>query len=270
VQNTFTVWRSTPPPASWTRRAQARCSCPAPPATLPRALADWYSNHGVATASRACSGSTTSLQQHRPRASSVVEHLLGREGGLTVRVRQRALQKRRMSALFCTDRRASGRTCGGYGALYGAFRSKTPAEGARPPQLLPEILGPFVPADVRVRDATQLGSPALGGNYAGTSGSWSAVLSLRARADRQQVVSGRLARDRRRGGLRPGGRSLTKYSPSTSTAHRSIVPQSVPKICPPGLRAYNSSLEQRRLTSSSTSLVGRGSALQRQHGVEPR
>jgi class 3 adenylate cyclase len=33
------------------------------------ALPDWYSNRGVGTASRACSGSTTSLPQHRPRAS---------------------------------------------------------------------------------------------------------------------------------------------------------------------------------------------------------
>jgi hypothetical protein len=33
--------------------------------------------------------------------------------GSTVRVRQRALQERRASALFCSDRRAPGRTCGG-------------------------------------------------------------------------------------------------------------------------------------------------------------
>jgi hypothetical protein len=52
----------------------------------------------------------------------------------------------------------------------------------------PEILGAFVPADVHVGDATQLGSPALGGNYAGTSGSCSAILSLRARADRQYAT----------------------------------------------------------------------------------
>src|SRR6266508_1028335 len=45
------------------------------------------------------------------------------ERGSTVRVRQRALQKR-TSALFCSDGLAPGRTCGGYGAVYGAFRFK--------------------------------------------------------------------------------------------------------------------------------------------------
>jgi hypothetical protein len=42
--------------------------------------------------------------------------------GSTVRVRQRALQKRRTSALFCSARLAPGRTCDGHGAVYGAFR----------------------------------------------------------------------------------------------------------------------------------------------------
>src|SRR5438132_10531014 len=45
--------------------------------------------------------------------------------GSTVRVRQRALQKPRMPALFISDRFADSRTWGRYGALYGAFRSKT-------------------------------------------------------------------------------------------------------------------------------------------------
>src|SRR6266516_3423412 len=42
--------------------------------------------------------------------------------GSTVRVRQRALQKRRKSALSLSRRLASSRTWPRYGALYGAFR----------------------------------------------------------------------------------------------------------------------------------------------------
>jgi hypothetical protein len=41
--------------------------------------------------------------------------------GSTVRVRQRALQKRRKSAFLRSDRLAPRRMCGGYGAVYGAF-----------------------------------------------------------------------------------------------------------------------------------------------------
>src|ERR1051325_1346307 len=41
--------------------------------------------------------------------------------GSTVRVRQRALQKRRTSALSRSGRLAPCRTCGGYGADYGAL-----------------------------------------------------------------------------------------------------------------------------------------------------
>jgi hypothetical protein len=42
--------------------------------------------------------------------------------GSTVRVRQRALQKRRKSALFLQDEFARAPVCSGYGAVYGAFR----------------------------------------------------------------------------------------------------------------------------------------------------
>src|SRR4051812_9902709 len=42
-------------------------------------------------------------------------------GGSTVRVRQRALQKRRTSAHSRSGRLAPCRTCSGYGAVYGAF-----------------------------------------------------------------------------------------------------------------------------------------------------
>src|SRR6266545_7863974 len=45
--------------------------------------------------------------------------------GSTVRVRQRALQKRRKSALFHSDPLAPSPTCAGYGALYGASRSRS-------------------------------------------------------------------------------------------------------------------------------------------------
>jgi hypothetical protein len=60
--------------------------------------------------------------------------------GSTVRVRQRALQKRRTSALFCSARLAPERTCGGYGAVYGAFRFEVlsvhvpPKAKSRPPE----------------------------------------------------------------------------------------------------------------------------------------
>jgi hypothetical protein len=43
----------------------------------------------------------------------------------TVRVRQRALQRRRKSTSLCSKRPASRRTCGGHGALDGAFRAET-------------------------------------------------------------------------------------------------------------------------------------------------
>src|SRR5919106_1794845 len=50
--------------------------------------------------------------------------------GSTVRVRQRALQKRRKPAPSRSDRLAPRRTCSGYGAVYGAFAFRTPAAGA--------------------------------------------------------------------------------------------------------------------------------------------
>jgi hypothetical protein len=53
--------------------------------------------------------------------------------GSTVRVRQRALQNPRKPGLFVSDRFAGSRTWGRYGALYGAFRSKTPSWRAASP-----------------------------------------------------------------------------------------------------------------------------------------
>src|SRR5919201_5542590 len=50
--------------------------------------------------------------------------------GSTVRVRQRALQKRRTSALSRSGRLAPRPTCDGYGAVYGAFASTTWSLGA--------------------------------------------------------------------------------------------------------------------------------------------
>jgi catechol 2,3-dioxygenase-like lactoylglutathione lyase family enzyme len=47
--------------------------------------------------------------------------------GSTVRVRQRALQKPRKSRLFVSKELARAPVCGGYGAVYGAFRSRTPS-----------------------------------------------------------------------------------------------------------------------------------------------
>src|SRR5687768_9375243 len=45
--------------------------------------------------------------------------------GSTVRVRQRALQKPRKTGLLLCDRLAGAPVCSGYGAVYGAFRSRT-------------------------------------------------------------------------------------------------------------------------------------------------
>src|SRR6266550_4354997 len=45
--------------------------------------------------------------------------------GSTVRVRQGALQKACTAAAYRAEPLAPSSTCGGYGALYGAFRSKT-------------------------------------------------------------------------------------------------------------------------------------------------
>jgi hypothetical protein len=53
--------------------------------------------------------------------------------GSTVRVRQRALQKSRITGLLLSVPLAQSSACGRYGALYGAFRSKTaPGEPRRP------------------------------------------------------------------------------------------------------------------------------------------
>ena len=51
------------------------------------------------------------------------DHMVRR--GSTVRVRQRALQKRRIVALFRSDGLAPSPTCGAYGAVYGSFGSRT-------------------------------------------------------------------------------------------------------------------------------------------------
>jgi hypothetical protein len=51
--------------------------------------------------------------------------------GSTVRVRQRALQKRRKSMLSPSGRLAVRRSCGGYGAVYGAFAFRAASRGAR-------------------------------------------------------------------------------------------------------------------------------------------
>src|SRR6266568_4271486 len=46
--------------------------------------------------------------------------------GSPVRVRKRALQRPRKAGPFLSPGLARSPVCGGYGALYGAFRSKTP------------------------------------------------------------------------------------------------------------------------------------------------
>ena len=65
--------------------------------------------------------------------------------GSTVRVRKRTLQKRRTLVLSRSGRLAPGRTCGGSGALYGAFSSRSRSAECRP---VPRVL---VPGDQRTR-----------------------------------------------------------------------------------------------------------------------
>ena len=50
--------------------------------------------------------------------------------GSTVRVRQRALQSPCKSADLCSGRLADSAACGGYGAVYGAFKLQTPPTAA--------------------------------------------------------------------------------------------------------------------------------------------
>jgi hypothetical protein len=50
--------------------------------------------------------------------------------GSTVRVRQRALQKSRKRRLFLSSELAGAPVCGGYGAVYGAFRSGSRSKDA--------------------------------------------------------------------------------------------------------------------------------------------
>src|SRR2546425_6387371 len=69
--------------------------------------------------------------------------------GSTVRVRQRALQKRRTSALSRSDRLAQGRSYRGYGAVYGAFKLTH-----RAPRAQAERLGAVFGCEVGRGEAT--------------------------------------------------------------------------------------------------------------------
>jgi hypothetical protein len=68
----------------------------------------------------------------QPVATSRSQRHMVRRGS-TVRVRQRALQKRRKSRFPVQFRPAPSRTCGGYGAVYGAFAHARGLEGLRRP-----------------------------------------------------------------------------------------------------------------------------------------
>src|SRR5918995_6232159 len=67
------------------------------------------------------------------------ESFHGKEGS-TVRVRQRALEKRRKPALFRWPALADSPACDGYGALYGAFRFRARAPNVGKSTHLPERL----------------------------------------------------------------------------------------------------------------------------------
>src|SRR5204862_511216 len=82
------------------------------------------------------------------------EHLHVRRGS-TVRVRQRALQKACTAAAYRAEPLAPSSTCGGYGALYGAFRSKT-SSAARAESPLSQLSRRKV-ADLMVAFGTTIG-----------------------------------------------------------------------------------------------------------------
>ena len=79
-------------------------------------------------------GQTCSRMPGRVRAYRLRTSMVRR--GSTVRVRQRALQKPRKSRLFLSSELARTPICGTHGAVYGAFRSRTPARCRRKRALL--------------------------------------------------------------------------------------------------------------------------------------
>jgi hypothetical protein len=83
----------------------------------------------VAKPTRPDTGSNTPFRNGRQPRATARDRMVRR--GSTVRVRQRALQKPRMTGLLVSDRVADSRTWGRYGALYGAFRSKTRSKQPR-------------------------------------------------------------------------------------------------------------------------------------------
>src|SRR5712691_2393381 len=68
-------------------------------------------------------GSTSQIS-FPPAATACPQNRMVRRGS-TVRVRQNALQKSRKTALFVSDLLAQSPACARYGAVYGAFRSRT-------------------------------------------------------------------------------------------------------------------------------------------------
>ena len=73
-----------------------------------------------------CPKPAATSQKRLPRVATGCRSERMVRRGSTVRVRQRALQKPRKTGLFLSVALAQSPACGRYGALYGAFRSKTP------------------------------------------------------------------------------------------------------------------------------------------------
>jgi hypothetical protein len=128
---------------SWTRVAgtphpRAQSTVPASPlrpsaAPLTAVRPPVWSIYGAERAQMAAIRGESDGQQNRsnkprswPRVAISCAHNEMVRRGSTVRVRQRALQKRRTSALSRSALLAAPRTCGGYGAVYGAFALRTP------------------------------------------------------------------------------------------------------------------------------------------------
>jgi Winged helix DNA-binding domain len=109
---------------------------PAPPPELadPRMERLW--SPAGATSGNQWQSPRRGKRQNKPNLlPSVASGCRGRQmvrRGSTVRVRQRALQKRRKSRVSLQDWLAPAPVCGAYGAAYGASRSRTPLSEALP------------------------------------------------------------------------------------------------------------------------------------------
>jgi hypothetical protein len=153
--------------------------------------------------------------------------------GSTVRVRQRALQNASLTPFLFSDLLAGARTWGRYGALYGAFRSRTPSASfllelaafepatswlrTRGPEASPALTG--CPDDSTSLDAAQRQS----GGLQRRRSRWRALDAMRTRKARLVYGSTSLAENERR----------TAGSPATTTGDHRARPRTRPLLGQP-------------------------------------